>query len=219
MAKEIRDLFFGNWSLPRGDVWELQNGLRELGYADFSCTGFYGYRTQEAVSRFQSDYAITPSYGYFGPKTRPVFEEKLLSSRMNRNTIYQIAVAYLGTDVTPEDIVPDEYDCADTVCVLLKKAGFGIGNFPLTTDMFKVLSRSPKWFRAYSPLAGDIIISPTGWGNGAISNGHVGIMGIDGKIMSNTSSTGIFRENYTLISWNKRYKDLGGFPVVFFRSR
>lgn len=217
--KFSRDLQYGSFSLPYGDVWNLQLGLQELGYGVFTPTGFFGSKTQDAVSRFQTDNGITPISGYFGPKSIIAFTTALAFSRLHRLKIFSTALALVGTDVTPEDIVPDEYDCSDTVCTILAKAGFPVGNFPLTTDLFKYLTHSKDWSRVYEPYTGDIIISPTGWGSGQLSNGHVGIVGENSKIYSNSSATGLLTQNYTLVSWKARYVDIGQFPMLYFRKK
>ena len=135
-----------------------------------------------------------------------------------RNTLYLTALSCLGTDVTPNDIVPDEYGCAETVNAIYKKAfGVQIGGGPSTYLLYLVLCKHPKFIPIDIPDKGDIIISPSGFGNGNLPSGHVGIVSIDKKIMSNDSSTGIFKENYTLDSWKEKYVALGGYPMKFFR--
>ena len=48
-------------------------------------------------------------------------------------------------------------------------------------------------------------------------NGHVGIMGDNGQIMSNNSNNGLWDIHFTLASWKARYVDQGGFPMVYYR--
>jgi hypothetical protein len=55
---------------------------------------------------------------------------------------------------------------------------------------------------ANNPPPGSIIISPTTDG-GAI--GHVGIVGYDGLVYSNSSGTGLWSQNYTVSSWNRYF--------------
>jgi predicted carbohydrate-binding protein with CBM5 and CBM33 domain len=78
---------------------------------------------------------------------------------------------------------------------------------------------SKEWERVDLPDKGCVIISPTGYAGpgGILSNGHTGIVGVDGNIMSNDSATGLFTQNYTIESWRKRYVDQGKFPMAFFR--
>lgn len=146
----------------------------------------------------------------------------------NRLIIYAKALKSLGLDASPSDVAPDEVGCAETVCDIVidalgQKAGI---SFTVSTNLlYKQLKASTKWTQVDQPLEGDIVISPSGYGNGNLSNGHTGIVGqIDNSshdmslIMSNSSATGTFEQNYTLGAWKARYAQLGGYPVAFFRK-
>jgi len=135
-----------------------------------------------------------------------------------KGRLYLGAISSLGRDASPNDLAPDELGCAETVNAIHKKVfGFEIGGGLLTTKLYKAMENSPLWVRVDKPEAGDVVISPSGYGNGRLSNGHVGICGKDGIIMSNESATGNFAENYTIDTWKGRYAALGGYPVIFFR--
>lgn len=137
----------------------------------------------------------------------------------NREKLYEKAYSLLGFDVTPEDTTPDYVACAETVNKIHKLVfGDEIGGKTSTYDMFPILKERKDFRQVTTPLEGDIIISPTGYGNGKLSSGHVGIMGKGSIIMSNASSTGLFDTKYNLETWKARYKELGGFPVCFFRK-
>lgn len=216
-----RTLQQGYFSLPGGDVYILQQMLEELGYGDFVPTGFFGIKTLTAVRKFQFDNNIIPSTGVFGVRTQPALIAKISEKR--RLSIYKKALECLNVDVTPADEVPDEYACAETVSAIIFEAGFTIGKIVSTSLLYNFFQKKDReWIETYTPLPGDIIISPTGHGNGQLANGHVGIVGEktanDTLIMSNTSANGKFQQNYTLSTWKARYENLGGFPVVFFRK-
>jgi len=136
----------------------------------------------------------------------------------NREKLHKAARAALGSDASPNDAAPDELGCADTVSNILRK----VIPFPIITGTWTLDERfrTDKRFELVtSPLPGDIIISPTATGNGSIV-GHVGIVGENDIIMSNDSfQDGHFLENFTMKSWEKRYKDKGGFPIRFFRLK
>lgn len=135
-----------------------------------------------------------------------------------RGRLYLGAISCLGMDASPNDIAPDELGCAESVNAIHKKVfGFEIGGEISTNRMYQVLRKSMLFLQIDSPLAGDIIISPTGYGNGRLSNGHVGIFGENGIIMSNDSISGSFQENYTLDTWKQRYAMVGGYPIYIFR--
>lgn len=138
----------------------------------------------------------------------------------NRLMLFATAIRYLGTDASPNDVAPDELACAETVYDILAKAfPLNVG-FPFlvsTSKLYDALRTSPKYMKMDQPLEGDIVISPTGYGNGNLSNGHVGIKGEGDRIMSNSSDSGKFEENYSMEGWKMRYVNKGGYPMLYFR--
>lgn len=128
--------------------------------------------------------------------------------------MYDTAYANLGRDLSPKE---NELACAETVNALAKMAwGEEVGGLLSTKSMYESLIRDIKYMEIVKPLPGDIIISPTGYGNGKIPNGHVGIVGKN-WIMSNQSSTSKLEANFTIESWRNYFEKKGGYPVVFFR--
>ncbi len=128
----------------------------------------------------------------------------------NRLTLFAVALRVLGTDASPHDVAPDELGCAETIYdILLTAFPFRVGfSFTVSTyTLYNALRSSKKYIKVDMPLEGDIVISPTGYGSGGLSNGHVGIKGELDKIMSNSSSTGKLEENYTMKTWKERYVD------------
>lgn len=198
------------------DVMNLQTVLEKLGYGDFVPTGFFGQKTRSAVIAFQKKYGIFPALGYFGELTRRKMND-LLFSDSKSEILYFTAVGFLHVDASPNDRAPDEVGCADTVNSIFAAAfGEEIGGSTSTRDLFLALKTSPKFRQVESPVRGDIVISPTGYGNGGLTNGHVGIIGDGGKIMSNSSSTGTFEQNYDINTWRARYVGKGGFPMYYY---
>ena len=140
-------------------------------------------------------------------------------SNKETEKLYLTAISFLGQDASPEDIANDEYGCADTVSsLLLKTYGQVIPYTISTTTLFQSLSNSREFVRIEQPQKGAIIISPTGYGNGKLPNGHVGVCGEGDKIMSNSSATGQLLQNYTISTWKQRYVDLGGYPIYYFKK-
>lgn len=207
--------------MTSSEVMALQKILMYFGFMNVA-TGYYGPVTQNAVKDFQTFYGLQP-VGEVGPQTRAVlngmFDAPLPVTKTKGQILYETAVKCLGRDLTPDDTIPDEVDCAETTNAVYKQAfGVEIGGGASTNAMYKALLANTALFkRVTAPLPGDIVISPTGYGNGNLSNGHVGIIGVDGAIMSNSSSTGRFSQNFTQESWRQRYVDKGGFPMAFFR--
>jgi hypothetical protein len=143
----------------------------------------------------------------------------------NRLRIYKVALDSIGIDASPNDAAPDELGCADTVWNIIQKACGAKMPITISTNlMYRRFKESPFYIKIDVPMEGDIIMSPTGFGNGFLPNGHVGIVGrVDNNdfnntlVMSNSSSTGKFMQNFTIGSWKKRYIEMGGYPVWYFR--
>jgi hypothetical protein len=134
------------------------------------------------------------------------------------NKLYYTAQGWLGKDASPSDEAPDEYGCAETVNAIVERTfGKPIGGDVSTYRMYYAIRDNKKFVEVKKPIRGDIILSPTGYGNGSMNNGHVGIVGLNGVVMSNSSAGGLFLEKYSVLSWKERYGDKGGYPVLFYR--
>jgi hypothetical protein len=142
---------------------------------------------------------------------------QILMKRLElRLAIFKIAKASLGIDISPLDVISDDLGCAESVSWVLKKA---IG-FPLITgtwSLLEYLKKDNRFEQITESETGCIIISATGTGNGKI-RGHVGIVG-ENKIMSSDSLDGIWKENYTSLTWKERYGQQGGMPIYLFRLK
>ncbi len=132
---------------------------------------------------------------------------KSTKDQANRVKLYAKALTYLGVDASPSDVAPDEYGCADTVSAIILNCFGPIIKYSVSTaELFNILDKSKHFKRVTEFRFGDIIISPTGKGDGRLANGHVGIFGEGEEIMSNSSATGNFTNNFTLTSWVERYR-------------
>ena len=133
-------------------------------------------------------------------------------------TLYDVAKANLGIDVTPKDEVDDEYACAHVVTTLMRMVYPETPIITGTATLYEWLLKQPTWKQTDAPDVGDIIISPTSYGNGSIS-GHVGIL-MENNLIASNNSAGVYKgklsENFTRETWNARYKVKGGFPVYHF---
>jgi hypothetical protein len=140
----------------------------------------------------------------------------------NRLKLYEAAIKHLGKDASPNDLAPDELACAETVNEIIRDAFgnyFYSGSIVSTYYMYKALRDSSLFKEVSIPTPGDVVISPTGYAtkSNVIPNGHVGIVMLEGKIASNDSRDGVFRENYTIDSWKERYVNRGGYILKFYR--
>ena len=142
---------------------------------------------------------------------------RLQAGRVNPDkarVLFETAKACIGKDMAPNE---NEFGCAEAVNNVFQKAfGVPVGGGLSTYRMYQVLMADKRFKRVFDPTAGDLIISPTGFGNGKII-GHVGIVSENDKIMSNNSSDGLWLENYTVLSWKGRYVFIGGFPMAYYR--
>lgn len=196
------------------DVISLQLELQKEGYNTFVPTGFFGAKTKQAVIDFQTKNNIKPAIGNFFELTRRCMNLKLFTKS---EILYQTALDLIGIDASPLDRADDEYGCADSVNTInLDAFGYEIGGTTSTHEMYKYLQNSALYTKTITPVRGDVLISPTGHGNGRLDSGHVGIYAGDGKIMSNSSSTGTWQQNYNLETWKARYVEIGGFPMEFY---
>lgn len=129
--------------------------------------------------------------------------------------LYYTAKECIGKDIAPTQNI---FGCAEAVNnVVFKTFGDYAGGDISTYRMYESLQHNTLFEKVLDPQRGDIILSPTGYGNGTMSNGHVGIISDKNMIMSNSSETGLWTENYTIESWKKKYHEQGGFPVLFYR--
>lgn len=139
--------------------------------------------------------------------------------------LYEAAKSAIGESIAPENI--EEVGCAFCVNDLWKRC-FGSEICPppdntSTYGLYKSLD-SGHFAKVQVPMAGDIVISPTGLGhNSAIPNGHTGIVGKNLApngtlwILSNNSPTGTWEVNFTVKGWVDHYVVKGGYPQLFYR--
>ncbi len=135
----------------------------------------------------------------------------------NNDKILKFLKDNVGRDFTTYDA----FGCADTVNNILDEVlGYNAGGGPSTHEMYKSLQKDSKFEQQTTQSArpGDLILSPTGYGNGNLSNGHVGFLGENGIIYSNNSNTSKLDTAFTAAKWKAYYKDKGGFPVVYYRA-
>jgi len=132
--------------------------------------------------------------------------------------LYSTAFKCLGTHQTLDSSIPNEVGCGEAWSAVAKKAGVhGIPKlgYAGTANLYLWLKTNPDFLSVSIPVAGDTVISPTGYGNGTVT-GHVGIVG-NYHIMSNNSETGLFSDHWKLPEWKAYYGRNGGLPVMFFR--
>ena len=129
------------------------------------------------------------------------------------NIIYQTGKKFLDKDISKTQ---NEYGCAESENYIFKEAiGEEIGGDVSTYRMYLLIKDDIRFTKEDFPKEGDVILSPTGFGEKGKS-GHVGIISNEGKIMSNNSISYLWTEHLTLKEWKKTYKN---FPIHFFRYK
>lgn len=129
------------------------------------------------------------------------------------------AIEKIGHEVSPTDLAPDEFGCAEGVSNIIRMVE---PSFPVITGtwtLWQTLKNSPLFKEIKVPAPGCVVIYPTGapgGGKNGIANGHVGIVGKGGAVMSNDSNDGLWKENYTLDTMKQRYLVTGGYPAYYF---
>ena len=129
-------------------------------------------------------------------------------------SLSEYCATMVGMDASPENKANPAVACAETVSFL---ARYIVPNFPTilsTFELDKYLSAHYK--RLNSPAPNLIIVSPTGWGNGKLSNGHTGIVGDKNIIYSNDSDTGKLGKYWTIKKWADYYAIYGGMPMHYY---
>lgn len=154
---------------------------------------------------FQPDLSQLGSYTNVPSKGGPS-AKSLTASTDDAQSILNAAVAGSGALSTRGDpgTQGGELACADAVCKILANAGVDIKPTLSTTELQSELVAAG--FKKVDPSTpGAVIISPTQGGR----HGHTGVVGMDGRIYSNSSAKGMWEQNYTLDSWNRSFGGLG----------
>lgn len=131
--------------------------------------------------------------------------------------LFDTAKAHIGQLLSADNA---ELGCAITVNALAVMAwGYPVGGGASTHDMYHALQDKTKFtpILLADILAGDIIISPTGYATDPSQHGHVGILAQFG-ILSNSSEDGRLHEQWTIPLWQKYYVETLGFPMKFYRA-
>lgn len=100
--------------------------------------------------------------------------------------------------------------------VVASTLGRPIGGGLSTANMVQVLKARHAKVSEQSAPPGAVIISPTEQTGGRANIGHVGLLGTNGNIFSNSSSQGRWEQNFSISSW-KSYYGGKGLTVQFYR--
>lgn len=137
---------------------------------------------------------------------------------MQNKIILEYIKANLGKDLNNNY---NELGCAQTVNNILKAClGYEAGGGPSTKAMYESLNTNQNFITVTTSeaRAGDIILSPTGQGNGNVAHGHVGFLGDNGIVYSNNSAKDMLDDHITAEEWRNYFVRKGGYPVYYYRA-
>jgi len=141
----------------------------------------------------------------------------LIAQELKRKTkpnvgLYNCAKSQIGKDIAPTYNI---LACMEAVNTVIEEfTGKPIGGGASTYLGYLALKKDKRFIQVRTPMKGDLIISPSGFGQG---HGHIGIVSEDKKIMSNNSKTGLWDEHFNLSRWEWKYKIVGKFPIYYYR--
>lgn len=145
----------------------------------------------------------------------PVVETPKLVIKSNREKLLDIAIANYGIDPTPKDEQPDEFACVHSLTTIVKQLLPDFKVIVYTPDLVIQLQNDNRFKEVLEFKPGNIIISATSTGNGTIV-GHTGIISNNGKVLSNSSATGLWFDKFDLMSWIERYSRRGQLALYVF---
>ena len=127
-------------------------------------------------------------------------------------------------DITDDLKVADEVSCAFALTTILHEQDSRVPIIYGTKELDDYLSNSPLFRKIEQPIetmkAGWIVNSPTMTNSrpDIMPNGHCGLYITETEIMSNSSESGLWCQNYTRDSWRKRYGEKGRYPIRIYEK-
>lgn len=125
----------------------------------------------------------------------------------------KLCLEALDTDVSPDDLVNDEFGCAESLSTLIKRI---CPDFPVifsTKDLDWKLFIDKRFKRVDVPERGCVVISPR---TNSVY-GHCGVFITNERIASNNSKNGLFQGNYSWDDWIKEFKTKRGLRIYIYK--
>jgi len=215
--------------------WKMVNGqlclIAQLSNGEGVGVGGYVYFTREIVNReftYGNLLLVDLDVNAAKQNTWTTLQKMIdylvaLLTKMKgqKMSLLDLIKSKIGTDFTNDSQVPDTVSCSFAVTTLLHEYDSTLPVIDSTELFCKYMQSHPERFmRLPEPVTGiqggDIVISPTG-SSTILQHGHVGMYIDDTNIVSNSSETGLWSQNYTRTSWRSYFHDYGKFPVYIFR--
>ena len=180
-----------SYGMSGASVTNMQQDLIQLGYLHTGATGYYGSATTQAVRDFQAAYSLSVD-GIYGPITETAVRHAVVKQSIVADTWN-----YVGTPYKWGGTTPSGFDCSGFVNYIFNKHG---------VDLQRV-SASNLYQMGYAVSAnslkpGDLVFYSLA------SDGHITHVGIylgNGKMMSATSSKGIYAYPVFDSYWGPKY--------------
>lgn len=133
----------------------------------------------------------------------------------NGEKLYKLAMSKYGIDPTPKDEVADDVSCVFSLTTILKELLPDFPTLNYTPTLLVELGKDRRFQLVSELKTGNIVVFPTLSGNNKIM-GHCFIVGIGGKMLSNSSSTGLWDDKYDTTSMIDRYARTGQLRMYIF---
>lgn len=191
----------------------------------------YEFQTAKLYFLKPNTTGITPNQNdWFGWAIRlleRLFKTKTMPQETNKEKLYRVSKDYIGTDLTPDDKIPDEVACVAQLQEVHRRAfGHYIGtgaalyntralkNHLLTDERFEQIPWEETDF-------GDIVVFATGenkYNTSPDVRGHCFVVGKK-DWMNNDSRTGLWEANYLKSGVERYWMKANGFPPFVFRVK
>jgi hypothetical protein len=158
------------------------------------------YKTARAIGFTSGKARLQYQFAGGGPRTG-------VPSKPAATNLSQAAIDNVGRLNTTQDPGTNhgELACADAVTRIVRdQMGLDLPKTLSTNELYDNLVKG-GWQEVDPATPGAIIVSPSN----SVMHGHTGIVGENGLIYSNSSATGIWGQNYTVDTWQKRFGGLG----------
>jgi len=148
------------------------------------------------------------------PESIELLKKQLEPTNMEK--FLKICLDALDTDVTPKDLVSDEFSCAEVVSTLIQKLLPDFRTYASTQDLDAKLFLDKRFKRLNVPERGCIWVSP----RTKSTFGHSGVQ-ISNEIIASNNSFGVFKGkftgNYNAETWKKEFEIKRGLKTYYYK--
>lgn len=214
-SREVINHYYGKYGaymvadMPREEVeYMLENGIKsEDSWIVALLKVVKSFIYNPSFTSEEKDFLIN--------QTSLIVKQKVDMVQSPTEKLLLAATEWLGKDASPHDSAPDDLGCAESVSMIIRSSVNS--DFPICLSTADLKKQLDKYFKPTLDIKpGYVLVSPTGLGNGNVSNGHTGIFLTSDRIASNSSKTGLWTDNYSLAEWIAYYRTKGDYPLFCF---